>query len=350
MTIPSRSRIVDPESFSILPVGKGGVVQKGKDVALPLDGLVIQSVIAKWMGTLDEWAPHLDIMRERGYNMIHYTPLQQRGESNSPYSIYEQLEFSDDLFEKTAQGNQTLKTKHMSHMLSKIRQEWGMLGMIDVVLNHTAHNSKWLQEHPEAGYSVASSPHLAGALELDNAFLHLSGSLASLGLPTALRSTDDLDKIMQHIEHELLPALKLYEFYVLDVATHKKEFERAWLNKAGSNKSNGSSTPLASESIEERARAFASECLPDDWSCLGKRFHATPDYAKAVAFISSLLGDDADSSSAVEAFAKLEDVLNVERYQEFNQDQKAILDNTSGRIKYTRLEEHGPKKGEITEQ
>jgi glycogen debranching enzyme len=49
--------------------------------------LVIQTVIAKWMGSLSEWAPHLDTMRDRGYNMIHYTPLQQRGESNSPYSI-----------------------------------------------------------------------------------------------------------------------------------------------------------------------------------------------------------------------------------------------------------------------
>jgi glycogen debranching enzyme len=105
------------------------------------------------MGTLEEWAPHLDIMRERGYNMIHYTPLQQRGESNSPYSIYEQLEFSDDLFEDKVKGNQKEKTKKMREILKKIREEWGMLGMIDVVLNHTAHNSKWLEEHPEAGES-----------------------------------------------------------------------------------------------------------------------------------------------------------------------------------------------------
>jgi len=103
------------------------------------------------MGTLEEWAPHLDIMRERGYNMIHYTPLQQRGESNSPYSIYEQLEFSDDLFDDKVKGNQKEKTKKMQEILKKIREEWGMLGMIDVVLNHTAHNSKWLEEHPEAG-------------------------------------------------------------------------------------------------------------------------------------------------------------------------------------------------------
>ncbi|GAA5998308.1 hypothetical protein JCM5350_002093 [Sporobolomyces pararoseus] len=348
LTVPSRSRIIDSESYSVLPVGKGGVVQKGKDVALPLDGLVIQSVIAKWMGTLEEWAPHLDIMRERGYNMIHYTPLQQRGESNSPYSIYEQLEFSDDLFEDKVKGNQKEKTKKMQEMLKNIREEWGMLGMIDVVLNHTAHNSKWLEEHPEAGYSVASSPHLAGALELDDAFLKLSGSLASLGLPTTLTSTSDLDKIMDHIENTLLPSLKLYEFYVLDVATHKKEFQAAWSKAKTSSKGD---SPVASKSIEEQAQAYAAECLSENWANLGKRFHATPDYSKAVNFVSSLLNVTPSSDSAQQAtelFAKLEDVLNVQRYQQFDEDKKAILDNTSGRIKYTRLEEHGPKKGEIT--
>lgn len=102
------------------------------------------------MGTLEEWKPHLDLMRDRGYNMIHYTPLQQRGESNSPYSIYEQNEFSEDLFGGKKKGREE-KEKEMRSMLGRIKKEWGMLGMIDVVLNHTANNSKWLEEHPEAG-------------------------------------------------------------------------------------------------------------------------------------------------------------------------------------------------------
>jgi glycogen debranching enzyme len=154
---------------------------------------------------------------------------------------------------------------------------------------------------------------------------------------------------MAHIENTLLPSLKLYEFYVLDVATHKKEFQAAWSkSKASASKGNSS---LSSKSIEEQAQAYAQEVLPTNWSNLGKRFHATPDYSKAVNFVASLLGlaPSAESSEqATETFAKLEDVLNVERYQQFDQDKKAILDNTSGRIKYTRLEEHGPKKGEIT--
>lgn len=121
-----------------------------ENVSLPLDGLVIQSVIAKWMGNLEEWVPHLDQMRDRGYNMLHYTPLQSRGESGSPYSIYDQLEYDDVLFEKAGVSREE-KAKIVAKWMKRIKQEWGMLGMMDVVLNHTANNSPWLEEHPEAG-------------------------------------------------------------------------------------------------------------------------------------------------------------------------------------------------------
>lgn len=139
----------------MLPVGKGGVV--GSElVNLPLDGLVIQTVIAKWMGSLEEWVPHLDLMRDRGYNMIHYTPLQKRGESGSPYSIFDQLDFADDLFAPGTSSAQ--KLVEMKRWLARIKKEWGMLGMMDVVLNHTANNSVWLEAHPESGPSTPSVP------------------------------------------------------------------------------------------------------------------------------------------------------------------------------------------------
>lgn len=121
--------------------------------SLDLDGIVLQTVIAKWMGTFDHWKPHLDIMRDRGYNMIHYTPLQQRGSSNSPYSIFDQLQFADGLFEPGT--SEERKPGIVKEWLNRIRDDWGMLGMIDIVLNHTAHNSAFLLEHPDAGEMIS---------------------------------------------------------------------------------------------------------------------------------------------------------------------------------------------------
>lgn len=374
LRVSSRTPILDASTQAVLPVGQGGVVQPDKQTSLPLDGLVIQTVIAKWMGSLSDWAPHLDTMRDRGYNMIHYTPLQQRGESNSPYSILDQNEFSEDLFEAdTLKKGSKAKTEAMKDMLAKIRKQWGMLGMIDVVLNHTANNSPWLEEHPEAGephllspgpfhsadpsypagYSVESSPHLAGAVELDDALLDLSRNLGSLGLPTELTSAADLDAIMDHIEHKVLPSLRLYEFYALDVAGQKTRFREAWAAATASGPAPQGQEDLTSLSVEDRSHRFAELCLPPSWNQLGKRWHAQLDLKKAVAFIAqhaSLTPGQETADQAADQVGSLLDVLNVERYREFDEDKQAILDNTRNRVTYTRLEANGPKLGPITEK
>ncbi|GAA5876001.1 hypothetical protein JCM3774_002310 [Rhodotorula dairenensis] len=356
LKVSARTPILDSSSYEVLPVGKGAVVQPEKQISLPLDGLVIQTVIAKWMGSLSEWAPHLDTMRDRGYNMIHYTPLQQRGESNSPYSILDQNEFSEDLFDAaTIKKGSAGKTEAIRKMLAKIKKEWGMLGMIDVVLNHTANNSPWLEEHPEAGYTVESSPHLAGAVELDDALMDVSRNLAALGLPTALKSVADLDLIMNHVENKVLPSLRLYEFYALDVAGQKARFREAW---AASSAAKQAAAPqgqqdLTSLSIEDLSLRFAELCLPSTWNKLGKRYHAQIDLPKAIGFVAqhaSLTPGAATADQAADQVAKMLDVLNVDRYREFDEDKKAILDNTRNRVKYTRIDEHGPRVGPITEK
>lgn len=149
LTIPKRTPILSDKS-SLLDVGKGGKVL-GETVNLPTDGLVIQSVIAKWMGTIDEWDKHLDVTRDRGYNMLHFTPLQQRGESGSPYSIYDQMAFDSELFKNGSKLSTEKKAQAVTELLAKIRKQWGILSLTDVVWNHTANNSLWLEDHPEAG-------------------------------------------------------------------------------------------------------------------------------------------------------------------------------------------------------
>ena len=56
---------------------------------LPLDGLVVLTVISKWMGPISKWRSYFEEASVRGYNMLHFTPLQQRGQSsygNQQYS------------------------------------------------------------------------------------------------------------------------------------------------------------------------------------------------------------------------------------------------------------------------
>ncbi len=50
---------------------------------LPSAALSVFSIISKFMGKYPhDWERHLRGISDRGYNMIHFTPLQVRGASN----------------------------------------------------------------------------------------------------------------------------------------------------------------------------------------------------------------------------------------------------------------------------
>lgn len=68
-----------------------------------------------------------------GYNMIHFTPLQTLGESRSCYSLADQLELNPDF----SPPGQTYTWKDVGNLVEKMKNEWNMLCITDVVYNHT---------------------------------------------------------------------------------------------------------------------------------------------------------------------------------------------------------------------
>lgn len=207
----------------------------------------------------------------------------------------------------------------------------------------------WNCELGFVGYNVLNSPHLEPALELDTALLKLSSQLSSKGLPTDLKSSTDLDQIMRTVELELMPNLRLWEYYVLDVEQLQSTFTKAW-SSAGSSASNND--PSQAQPID----AFALEvsCLKggqEGWrQVTGPRSHATQklDISAAVSFFLSKGFKTADSS-VPELFKSLLQELNVDRYREYDDDLIAILDNVKNRLRYTRLDEGGPRMGPFNE-
>jgi glycogen debranching enzyme len=171
--------------------------------------------------------------------MLHFTPVQALGGSESAYSIGSQLTLAPGIFEGNAfvssvkealaaslqedrqtkdrqtgdrsqhghglgQGQargahsshhsssrqqqqrlsqelhprvEAAKTAVLHRLLQELERRHGCLGMVDVVLNHTSADSAWLRHHPEAGFSLRNSPHLRAAFELDEAILRLSHAI-----------------------------------------------------------------------------------------------------------------------------------------------------------------------------
>jgi glycogen debranching enzyme len=57
-----------------------------------------------------------------------------------------------------------------------------------------------------------------------------------------------------------------------------------------------------------------------------------------------------DFDALADAWGRVIDVLNVPLYAEWEEDTKIALESVNNRLKYTRLEEGGPKMGEISDK
>ena len=171
--------IVEP----ILETGSG---------TLSLDTIVMQTYLTKSLGNFKDWESRLMVAKESGYNMIHFTPIQELGESQSSYSIQSQLDLNAQL------KNVTFDDVHS--LVKKMQTEWDVLSLVDVVWNHTANTTSWLSDHPEAAYNLENSPHLRPAFLLDRALWHLNreieaGKWEHIGLPSTIDDPYHLDRI-----------------------------------------------------------------------------------------------------------------------------------------------------------
>ncbi|KAI0854283.1 glycoside hydrolase family 13 protein [Daldinia vernicosa] len=309
---------------------------------LPLPALSIFSVISKFMGKYPtDWERHLRGIRGRGYNMIHFTPLQIRGASNSPYSLYDQLGWDPECF---PQGE-----KDVQQMVDSLEHNHSLLSLTDIVLNHIAHNSKWLLEHPEAGYNLTTAPWLESAYVLDTQLLVFGSKLEELGYPKELKTTDDLIKIMDGIKKHVVSEIRLWEYYALDVDRDADAAIESWAAGQSSAPEETEKSDLTKLEVEDQALYLVKNGLVGN-DRLGERFRRRIDPKISAGLIVALFGKyrgEADEVTIRTKIAQILDVVNVPFYAEYDKEIGEILQQLFNRIKYVRLDEHGPKLGPI---
>lgn len=322
---------------------------------LPINSLSIFSVISKFMGEYPQnWEKHLQGIKSRDYNMVHFTPLSERGGSNSPYSIRDQLHFDPVCFPHGEDD--------VINLIDSMEGKHELLGLTDVVWNHTSYDSKWLEVHPEAGYSVETAPWLESALELDNALLAYGSNLPNFGLPTVLTGLDDLKRVVEGVKTIVINEIKLWEYYVINVGRDAKAIVEAWslgniIFPAGGFGSTeiGRLEGAKDWSIERQAR-FLHDNGIQGASELGPRFHRKVDPCVGAALLTVVYGyydaknKTPDWKAPLENLKLVLDKVNVAFYQEYNKDAETIMQQISDRLKYLRLDEHGPKLGAINSE
>ncbi|KAJ3032025.1 UNVERIFIED_CONTAM: hypothetical protein HDU68_008058 [Siphonaria sp. JEL0065] len=335
LTVPNR-QVRDSEHTNIL---------------LPLDAVCVLTVVPKWMPVVDKWGAYFDSFADAGYNMIHYAPLNTRGDSNSPYSIYDQLSLSYDLFGTDRHLDENIREQKLKAALELSHKEYGILSVTDVVWNHTAHNSVWLQEHPEAGYNLETAPHLRSAYELDEAIMGLYKDLTSAGIALNLRTEDHLTQIMDLFKTTVLPRLRLWEFYVVNVAAHVNELKALWTAK------DSNSTVDTKSSVDEAFKSlglagWAAELRKEAMkpnTVLGTRFNKKVNHTVALSLVERLKAPTTPIEEVVKVYTDILNEVNAPFYKESDEDTAAIITNVWSRARFFRVDPHGPKLGPISE-
>jgi len=198
----------------------------------------------------------------------------------------------------------------------------------------------------DLGYSPVNSPHLAPALELDTAILDFSATLQKRGLPIQINSAADVDTLMNALTKHL-KSLDFWQYYVLDVKAEREGVKAAL--------STNKVVPWDGPDVAGKTVVGLFEILRDSGKVTGYhglagRFSTKVDGSVAAGFVRAAFLDLGDVDALVDAWIKVVDVLNVSLYEEWNEDTKVALDSIKNRLKYTRLDDHGPKLGPISEK
>lgn len=202
------------------------VLKYGANEVLPLNCIQCQTVLSKHLGPLSTWENKIRVAKESGYNMVHFTPIQKLGQSRSAYSVLDYLKVNGAFSEE---NGQEVSFEDIGTLTGKMREEWKMLSICDIVLNHTANESEWIKEHPEATYNCLNCPYLRPAYLLDAAFHQFSmdvkkGLYEDRGIPPQVSTEEHLSAIRYHFKEGVLKPLKIQEMFIVDLKEHLDEF------------------------------------------------------------------------------------------------------------------------------
>lgn len=193
------------------------------ELKVPINSIKCQTVLAKNLGPYSEWRKRLTPIKDANYNMIHFTPVQELGSSNSAYSLRNQHKV-----------NPAFKASldDIKKDVDFMEKRWGILSLTDLVLNHTADDSEWIRKHPECAYNMVNSPHLRPAFLLDSAFIWLTKDMISGLLEKTFQLSDMITS-----EHEItlvsillktyyVAQLRIYELFMIDIGEAVANFQK----------------------------------------------------------------------------------------------------------------------------
>ncbi|KAI0985758.1 hypothetical protein GJ496_005284 [Pomphorhynchus laevis] len=200
------------------------ILRHSNQKEVSLDSLQCQTVISKCLGKFSDWLDRINVTIHSGFNMIHFTPLQELShQSNSSYAIHDHLTYNPN-FGKVSKSE-------MSKFIDRLFSDYGLMSVTDLVYNHVATGCLLLENNPEVAYNLKNSPHLRPAFLFDRIIYYFSKDvgeklLESVGIPKKIESRH-LYVIRQHLLTHIFPKYQFHEFVIVDIDKAVTEFRKA---------------------------------------------------------------------------------------------------------------------------
>lgn len=201
--------------------------------SIPLNGICLQTVLTRPLGPINRWVDVLKEQKSLGYNLFHLTPIQELGFSRSLYSINDPNKLNSELF--IGLDTEEAKLNALENVLAELELE-GIGCIEDVVLNHSAAGCQFVEDYPSSTYNLENCPYLHVSNVLDKALINFSNSLARKGVKNypnrnRIENERDLSNIMKIMRLELLPSLKLHEYFSINTESAFKDFMASETNE-----------------------------------------------------------------------------------------------------------------------
>ncbi|KAH7710427.1 glycogen debranching enzyme [Aphelenchoides avenae] len=298
-----------------------------------LDGLSIITHLAKLLGPFNEWEDRLRVAKEAGYNVIHLTPIQTLGVSNSSYSIADHHKLNPVFGEEYTLDD-------VQKFVEKLEHEWSTLAIQDVVWNHAAKNAQWLWDHPECAYNCVNSPHLRPAYVVDRALQQFSreigdGKWESKGIPAVIDSDAHLAALREVLLGDVFPKICLQEFFQVDIDKCVEEFRRAAKGQLPSTEGLDADVKLVQDPQYRRHGTSV------DLELALKRFNHRQNDAPS---------EDERIERCANAFRQHLETLNQEAGNVAFDHVFAAVNAIMGHVHYERVAGHGPRRGLVTDE
>lgn len=327
------------------PNGNGNFIVEpkllvGQDEELSMDQIQCQTVLSKCLGYFDYWKEKLQVAHKSGYNAIHFTPVQELGASKSAYSLSDHKKLNP-MFNLENSSKQ-YDFDDLAKLIEFIRTEWKMVSLTDIVLNHTANETLWLKEHPEATFNLANSPHLRPAYLLDRLCWFISSDINSgkwetSGLPKNLNCEDHLTRLREIFKSYYLPLANIHELFLIGVDETVEQFEQTL--KAHLN---------GKRQLRPEEKGECLKVVQDEEY---RRFKSTVDLDSAIRMAINLRNEPNNelwTSQAVNSFRECLNEMNGQIHKEIQGHLNSAVENVISAARYERLDQNGPRIAEVS--